>query len=109
MKSRFFPIARFEAAYQLKSPVFLVSFVLLFLLAFGGITSDNIQLGGAGNVTVNSPDAITQNILIFILIAMFVVIAFVANVVLRDVESRSASRFIGSTSISPCRPGPKCS
>jgi len=66
-------------------------------------------LGGAGNVTVNSPDAITQNILIFILIAMFVVIAFVANVVLRDVESRSASRFIGSTSISPCRPGPKCS
>ncbi|HKL51551.1 MAG TPA: M1 family aminopeptidase [Wenzhouxiangellaceae bacterium] len=93
MKSRFFPIARFEAAYQLKSPVFLVSFVLFFLLAFGGITSDNIQMGGVGNVNVNSPDAITQNILIFSLIAMFVVIAFVANVVLRDVESRSAEMF----------------
>ncbi|MEX2499465.1 MAG: ABC transporter permease subunit [Wenzhouxiangellaceae bacterium] len=93
MKSRFFPIVRFEAAYQLKSPVFLVSFVLFFLLAFGGITSDNVQLGALGNINVNSPDAITQNILIFSLIAMFVVIAFVANVVLRDVESRSAEMF----------------
>jgi ABC-type transport system involved in multi-copper enzyme maturation permease subunit len=90
---RFLSIARFEARYQLTSPVFLVSFVLFFLLAFGGITSDNIQLGAFGNININSPDAITQNLLIFSLIAMFIVVAFVANVVLRDTEYRSAEMF----------------
>jgi len=93
MNSRFLPIARFEAWYQLRSPVFLVSYLLFFLLAFGGITSDNIQIGGAGNVNVNSPDAIAQNIQVFSFISMFVVIAFVANVVLRDVETRAAEMF----------------
>lgn len=90
---RFFHIARFEALYQLKSPVFLVSFVLFALLAFGGITSDNIQVGSGGNVNVNSPYAIAQNLMIFSFISMFVVVAFVANVVLRDVETRSAEIF----------------
>ena len=93
MSQRFFQIARFEALYQLKSPVFLVSFVMFALLAFGGIASDNIQLGSGGNVNVNSPYAIAQNLLIFSVISMFVVVAFVANVVLRDVETRSAEIF----------------
>ncbi len=88
--SRFLSIAGFEARYQLTSPVFLVAFILFFLLAFGGVTSDNIQLGALGNVNINSPDAITQNLLVFSLIAMFVVVAFVANVVLRDTENRAA-------------------
>ncbi|MGK7295833.1 MAG: M1 family aminopeptidase [Candidatus Wenzhouxiangella sp. M2_3B_020] len=99
MTSRFLSVARFEARYQFTSPVFLVSFLLFFLLAFGGITSDNIQVGSFGNVNINSPHAITQNVLVFSLIAMFVVIAFVANVVLRDVETRSAEMFY-STPIS---------
>lgn len=90
IQNRFLPVARFEARYQLGSPVFLVAFVLFFLLAFGGVTSDNIQLGALGNVNINSPDAITQNVLVFSLIAMFVVVAFVANVVLRDTENRTA-------------------
>ena len=93
MSQRFFQIARFEALYQLKSPVFLVSFALFALLAFGGIASDNIQIGSGGNVNVNSPYAIAQNILGFSAISMFVVVAFVANVVLRDVETRSAEIF----------------
>ncbi|MGB0513533.1 MAG: ABC transporter permease subunit, partial [Wenzhouxiangellaceae bacterium] len=96
MNSRFLPIARFEAWYQLRSPVFLVSYLLFFLLAFGGITSDNVQIGGVGNVNVNSPDAIAQNIQVFSFISMFVVIAFVANVVLRDVETRSAEMFFST-------------
>ena len=93
MSHRFFHITRFEAAYQLKSPVFLVSFVLFALLAFGGIASDNIQLGSGGNVNVNAPYAIAQNLLIFSVISMFIVVAFVANVVLRDVETRTAEIF----------------
>jgi len=93
MSQRFFQIARFEVLYQLKSPVFLVSFLLFALLAFGGIASDNIQVGSGGNVNVNSPYAIAQNLMIFSFISMFVVVAFVANVVLRDVETRSAEIF----------------
>jgi len=93
MNSRMLSIARFEAGYQLLSPVFAVSFVLLLLLAFGSVTSDNISMGAIGNVNLDSPYAISQSVLVFSFISMFVVIAFVANVVLRDVEARTAEMF----------------
>ena len=86
-------IAGFEFRYQLKSPVFLVTFVFFFLLAFGAITSDNIQIGGIGNVHINSPDALAQTHLVFSLIGMFIVTAFLANIVLRDIEFRTAETF----------------
>ncbi len=86
-------IAGFEFRYQLKSPVFFVTFVFFFLLAFGAATSDNIQIGGIGNVHINSPDALAQTHLVFSLIAMFIVTAFLANIVLRDLELRTAETF----------------
>ena len=43
-------ITAFEWRYQLKSPVFWVGFLLFFLLAFGAVASDNIQIGSLGNV-----------------------------------------------------------
>ncbi|RMD87130.1 MAG: hypothetical protein D6807_08450, partial [Alphaproteobacteria bacterium] len=86
-------IVGFEFRYQLKSPVFLVTFVFFFLLAFGAITSENIQIGGVGNVHINSPFALTQTHVVFSFIAMFIVTAFLANIVLRDVELRTAETF----------------
>ncbi|MGC1301915.1 MAG: M1 family aminopeptidase [Caulobacteraceae bacterium] len=77
-------IASFELRYQLKSPVFWVSAGLFFLLTFGSVTSDNIQLGSTANVHVNSPSAIATTFLILSLFFMFVSTAFVANVVVRD-------------------------
>ena len=41
-------VARFEFRYQLTSPVFLVVAVLFFLLAFGNMVSDNVQLAAVG-------------------------------------------------------------
>ena len=83
----FASIALFELKYQLKNPVFWVVSVLFFLMTFGAVTVDEIQIGSGGNVHVNSPAAIAEIHLILSLFFMFVTTAFVANVVVRDDES----------------------
>ena len=80
-------IAGFELRYQLFSPLFVVGFVLFFLLAFGATTIEQIQIGGRGNVNLNAPFAILQTLAIMNVFALFVVTAFVANVVIRDDET----------------------
>ena len=80
-------ITLFELRYQLRNPVFWVVAVLFFLLTFGAMTVDNIQIGSGGNVKANSPVAIAQTHLILTIFFMFVTTAFVANVVVRDDES----------------------
>ncbi|GMN04191.1 M1 family aminopeptidase [Erythrobacter sp. MTPC3] len=83
----FAKIALFELRYQIRNPVFWVALVIFFLLTFGATASDSIQIGGGGNVNVNSPFAILQTQMILSLFYMFVTTAFVANVVVRDDES----------------------
>ena len=80
-------IAGFELRYQLRSPVFWVGCLIFFLLTFGSITVDQIQIGGRGNVNLNSPYAILQTLAIMSLFAVFVIVALVANVVIRDDET----------------------
>ncbi len=80
----FLAIAGFELRYQLKNPVFWVAGLLFFLMTFGSVASDTIQIGSTANVHVNSPSAITTTCLIFCIFFMFVATAFVANVVVRD-------------------------
>jgi len=80
-------IAAFELRYQLRAPVFFVGFLLFFLLAFGSVTLDEIRIGGRGNVNVNSPYAILQTVAILSVFGIFIVTAFVANVVIRDDET----------------------
>lgn len=83
----FSKIATFELRYQFRNPVFWVVAVLFFLLAFGATTIEQIQIGSGGNVHVNSPEALTQKLLIISLFFMFVTTAFVANIIVRDDES----------------------
>jgi ABC-2 type transport system permease protein len=80
-------IAKFEARFQLKSPVFWVGCLIFFLLAFGATTVDTIQIGGRGNIHVNAPFAIVQTLSILNIFALFVVVAMVAGTVLRDDET----------------------
>ena len=80
-------IATFELRYQLRSPLFFLSFALFFLLTFGSVTIEEIQIGAKGNGNVNSPFAIVQTMAIMSLFGIFVVTAFVANVVIRDDET----------------------
>jgi aminopeptidase N len=83
----FAKIAAFELRYQLKNPVFWVSAGLFFLFTFLSVVSDNVHIGAAGNVHVNSPVAIADTSLVFTIFFMFVSTAFVANVVVRDDET----------------------
>jgi ABC-2 type transport system permease protein len=107
-------IAAFELRYQLRSPLFIVAAAIFFLLTFGSVTIDQIQIGGRGNVNVNSPFAILQTVGILTVFALFVVVAFVANVVVRDDETGFApivratpvrkrdfliGRFVGATCV----------
>lgn len=80
-------IAAFEVRYQLRSPLFIASFVLFFLLAFGAVTSDQIQIGGKGIYNVNAPTEIMQTLAVMGLFAIFIATAFVSNVVIRDDET----------------------
>lgn len=79
-------VAAFELKYQLRNPVFLVTTVLFALLAFGNVTSDGVNLGATGNINLDSPDAIAQIHITMSIIAMFIVTAFLSNVVLRDTD-----------------------
>ena len=77
-------IIAFEWRYQVKSPVFWVGCALFFLFTFGSVTIDQIQIGGRGNVYVNAPLTMLQTLAIMSLFAIFVIVAIVANVVIRD-------------------------
>lgn len=85
--SLFLPVAAFEWRFQWRSPVLWVGFVLFFLLAFGATTSDQIQIGGQGNVNLNAPYAIARTLGVLGVFAVFVVVAMVAGTVLRDDET----------------------
>ena len=80
-------IAGFELAYQLRNPVLWISFGLFFLLTFGAVTIDQIQIGSNANTYVNAPFAIVQTLVIMTIFANFALVAFVANGVVRDDET----------------------
>ncbi len=83
----FASIAAFEFRYQLRNPVFWFVSILFFLLTFGAVVSENVQIGSGGNVNVNSPGAISLTMLVLTIFFMFVTTAFVANVIVRDDDS----------------------
>lgn len=82
-----FKIAGFELRYQLRSPLFMIGFAIFFLLTFGSVTVSEIQIGARGNVNINSPYALLQTTAALSIFALFIVAAFVANVVIRDGET----------------------
>jgi aminopeptidase N len=77
-------IAWFEFRYQLKNPVFWVTSAVFFLMTFGATTVEQIRIGATSNVHKNSPFAIMQVSGILCIFAVFILVAFVANVVVRD-------------------------
>jgi len=95
-------IAAFEWRYQVKSPVFWVGCLIFFLLTFGSVTVDTIQIGGRGNVNLNSPYAILQTVGVMSIFMLFIVVSMVAGAVLRDDENISqSSRSEGRASPTP--------
>ena len=92
-------ITLFELRYQLRNPVFWVAAIIFFLLTYGAMASDDITIGGGGNINLNSPVAIVTTHMILTLFFMFVTTAFVANVIVRD-EDSGFGPLIRSTQVS---------
>ena len=86
-------IAGFEVRYQLFSPTFIAVFAIFFLLVFGGVTIDNIQIGGGGSTNINSPNALTINVMIFSLFGGLIPAAFLSSGVLRDQSFKTEELF----------------
>ncbi len=80
----FFKIAGFEFRYQLRQPIFWIAAIIFALLAFGSAASSVIQIGSTDNVHKNAPFVLIQSTFLFAAIYMFVVVAFVSNVIVRD-------------------------
>ena len=80
----FAKISGFEFRYQLRQPIFWIALLLFALLAFGSVASSNIHIGSSDSVHKNAAFAIAQSCLVFAVLYMFVVVAFVANVIVRD-------------------------
>ncbi|RYY28797.1 MAG: aminopeptidase [Sphingomonadales bacterium] len=80
-------VVGFELRYQLRSPVFWGTAVIFFLLTLATVLSDDIRIGWGGQVFRNSPYAITMTSMVWCIFAIFIVTAFVSNVVLRDEET----------------------
>ncbi|ACG77481.1 aminopeptidase N [Phenylobacterium zucineum HLK1] len=80
-------IAAFELRYQVRQPIFWITGLIFFLLVFGSVVIDQIQIGSGGNIHKNAPVAIGTTTLIMTLFFMFASTAFVANVIVRDDET----------------------
>lgn len=86
-------IAGFEVRFQLFSPVFIAVFTIFFLLTFGGVTIDNIQIGGGGSTNINSPSALMINIMVFSIFGGLIPAAFLSSGVLRDRSFKTEEMF----------------
>jgi ABC-2 type transport system permease protein len=91
-------VAAFEWRYQLRSPVFWVGCLILFLITFGATTVEQVQIGSIGFVHKNSPYAILYTVSLMGLFGVFTTVALVANAVVRDDETGFAP-ILRSTSI----------
>ncbi|MEO8002803.1 MAG: M1 family aminopeptidase [Arenimonas sp.] len=82
---------KFELREQLRSPMLWLLSALFGLLAFGAISSDAVQIGGAiGNVHRNAPTVITQFMGIFTIFGMLIIGMLVSSALLRDFELGTA-------------------
>ena len=83
----FAKIAGFEFRYQMRSPVFWVSGIVFFLLTFAATTVSQVTIGSAGAGHKNGPYAIAQVVGTMDVFFIFALVAFVANIVVRDDET----------------------
>ena len=81
-------VARFELRYQLSNPVLWTSLVLFTLLTFASVTIDQVQIGAGGNANINAPYAVILTVAVMGILNLFVLVALVANAILRDDETR---------------------
>ncbi|MGK0375441.1 MAG: ABC-2 type transport system permease protein [Arenicella sp.] len=91
---------KFEWRYFTRQPSFIVTCLVFILLPFLAMTVENVQIGGGGNVTKNSPYAISEILLILSIFSMFVVVNFIGNTATRN-HTQKMAEIIGTKPIQP--------
>jgi ABC-type transport system involved in multi-copper enzyme maturation permease subunit len=90
----------FEVRYWLRQPMVYIFFLILGLLPFFAVISDNVTIGGGiGNVFKNAPYVVYQFYGAMSFIAILMVTAFVNGTAIRDFTSDTA-QIIFSTPVS---------
>ena len=78
---------KFDLRFQLRQPLLWITTAGMVLLAFLTASSDAFRIGGSiGNIHLNAPTVIANQMGAFSIIAMFLVTAFIAGAILRDNE-----------------------
>ncbi len=77
-----------EIKYTLKQPMVYIFLLIISLLVFFAVVSDNVQIGGAvGNVFRNSPYTIASYTSIMTIFGLLMATAFFNNAALRDYKN----------------------
>lgn len=94
-------VLKFELGYQWRQPLFLILALVLGLLTFFGMASEEVTIGGGTNsLNLNAAFVILQTHLIMSVILMFAAAAFAALPIIRDFDSRTAE-MVFSSGVSP--------
>ncbi|HRN42137.1 MAG TPA: hypothetical protein PK649_08710, partial [Vicingus sp.] len=77
-----------EITTALKRPMIYIFLLIITLMVFGAVVSDNIVIGGTiGNVYKNAPHVITNYVAILSIFGLMIATAFFNNAALRDYEN----------------------
>jgi ABC-2 type transport system permease protein len=79
---------RFDLRYHLRQPLFWIAAAVLAALGFITASSASMRVGGSiGNLHLNAPVVIANQLGFLSLIAMFLVAVFIAGAILRDSDA----------------------
>jgi ABC-2 type transport system permease protein len=78
---------RFELRYRFNQPALWVFAAMFAIMTFAAVTTDAVMIGGAsGHTAIDSPYVITQFMSVMSVLAVFIVVAFIAGAVVRDFD-----------------------
>jgi ABC-2 type transport system permease protein len=80
-------VARFEIRYLLRNPVVWATAGITFLMFAASTSMPGMELGSEGGLVRNAAYAIVRNLMLLSVIYQTVIIAFVANALVRDDET----------------------
>lgn len=79
---------KFDLKYQLRQPLLWITTAAMVLMGFMTASNDAFRIGGSiGNIHMNAPVVIANQLGVLSIIAMFLVTVFIAGAILRDNEA----------------------
>ena len=89
----------FEVRYWLRQPMVYIFLLILGLMVFGAVSTENIQIGGSiGSVYRNAPEVVYNFYGLMSFIGLLMVTAFVNGTAIRDFANNT-SQIVFSTPI----------